>query len=270
MFTFQEFFPGVFHIQDAMGVSFTLLRGREKSLLADTGYGLENVHDFVACLAGQQVEVVLTHGHHDHVLGSRWFPAVALAEADFQEYCLRTALPQRQAVAAQAKAKGLAVPEDFLTAAVPQPAALSFNGKTGPFFAETWQLGGLTVHLLLVPGHTPGHCMVWVPAYRLLLTGDNWNPCTWVWFPSSLPVREWLAHMRTLMNLLPVEWVLCPHQPDLFPAQTVRDYLAYLTDERLRQADPVNMGSDIQTRQLCWENGRFTLVFDAAKNGAER
>ena len=90
MFTSQEVFPGIFHITDAMGVSFTLLTGSERALLIDTGYGLEDAAAYVRSVTSRPVDVLLTNGHHDHALTSvprrsgmnhprhpfRWFPCL--------------------------------------------------------------------------------------------------------------------------------------------------------------------------------------------------
>ena len=47
MFRFTEIAPGVKHIQDAMGVCFTLIEGEERAVLFDTGYGTENVAEWI-------------------------------------------------------------------------------------------------------------------------------------------------------------------------------------------------------------------------------
>ena len=121
MFTSQEVFPGIFHITDAMGVSFTLLTGSERALLIDTGYGLEDVAAYVRTLTSLPVDVLLTHGHHDHALGTRWFPSVQMSTEDLPVFRLRTAAAQRARVLEQAAAKGLCAPDDFLTAPIPDP-----------------------------------------------------------------------------------------------------------------------------------------------------
>ena len=41
-FDVKEYFPGVYHIGDAMGVCMTLLAGRHQAVLVDAGYGLES------------------------------------------------------------------------------------------------------------------------------------------------------------------------------------------------------------------------------------
>ena len=67
--------PDVYHIQDCMGVCMTLLVGKDRALLVDTGYGLENVREMAASITALPVTVLLTHAHHDHALGARWLSA---------------------------------------------------------------------------------------------------------------------------------------------------------------------------------------------------
>ena len=68
-----EVLPGVWHIADPMGVCCTLLAGRDRALLVDTGYGFEDLAAFVRTLTDRPLSVLLTHGHHDHALGAIHF-----------------------------------------------------------------------------------------------------------------------------------------------------------------------------------------------------
>ena len=85
MFRFTEIAPGVKHIQDAMGVCFTLIEGEQSAVLFDTGYGTEDVQAYVRTLTDKPVKVYLSHGHHDHMLGARWFGRTWLDEADMDD-----------------------------------------------------------------------------------------------------------------------------------------------------------------------------------------
>ena len=89
-FISREVLPGVHHIQDCMGVCCTLLVGEERALLVDAGYGLEDVAAYVRTLTSLPVTLWLTHGHHDHALGARWFDAVRPHPADRDVYALYT------------------------------------------------------------------------------------------------------------------------------------------------------------------------------------
>ena len=271
MFTSQEVFPGIFHITDAMGVSFTLLTGSERALLIDTGYGLEDAAAYVHTLTSRPVVVLLTHGHHDHALGARWFPFVQMSAEDLPVFRLRTAAAQRARVLEQAAAKGLCAPDDFLTAPIPDPDPVVWDRTLAGFPCRVYNPGGLEILAVQVPGHTPGSIMLFVPEYGLLLTGDDWNPCTWMWFPESLSVVTWRKNMRAVLPAIEKETgagishVLCSHQPAPREGAELREYLDYMSDERLDSAPSVDMNSPVRTRQVTCPARDWVLVFDAAK-----
>ena len=269
MFSQKEIFPGIFHITDAMGVSMTLIEGSERAVLFDTGYGTEDVQKYIRTLTDRPVTVILSHGHHDHILGARWFGKVYLAREDRDEYLLRTGRKQRERVAAQAGQKGVPPPDDFLTASCPDPEPIAWTGKTAGFDCAEMNMGGLPLTLIRVPGHTPGSLMVWIPERRLMLTGDNWNPCTWLWFPSAVPASEWRENMGKILEACPCEHVLCSHQPDLRTGEEMRRFITSLTPERLKAAKRIPLDEKIDTRQAFPDGEGMTFVFDWAKTGLD-
>ena len=255
-FIAHQVLPGVRHIQDGMGVCMTLLEGDDRALLVDTGYGLEDVSAFVGTLTDKPLTVLLTHHHHDHALGARWFPETWMFPEDRADFPLYTGEEQRRRVLAQAAAKGITPAGDLMAADIPLPEALA----EGPI-----DLGGLTAEVIRCPGHTPGSAVIRVPERELLLTGDDWNPCTWLFFPAALPVHDYLGNMRALLKL-PFEQVLCSHQPGLYPRAALESFLDSLTDDALRAAQPVDIppSGTVDTRQATLPDGQM-LVFDWAK-----
>ncbi|MBR6028864.1 MAG: MBL fold metallo-hydrolase [Clostridia bacterium] len=226
--------PGVCHMEDCMGVCMTLFVGEERALLLDTGYGIEDVAAFVQSLTDKPLQVVLTHGHHDHALGARWFERVSLLPEEIPVYETYTAEKWRKHVLRGAANKGIKPDEaTFLGArmAVPEPLE-----------AGDIDLGGLTLRLISCPGHTPGSLMAYVPEHRLLLTGDNWNPCTWLFFAEAVPIRRYRAEMRAALDKLPFEWVICPHSPEKHRRELLDAFLAGLTDEAIQKAEPFDAG----------------------------
>ena len=254
-FTVREAMPGVRHIQDAMGVCMTLLEGADRALLIDTGYGTEDVAAYARSLMDRPLTVLLTHHHHDHALGARWFPEALMFPEDLPDWPVYTGEEQRTRVLEQAQGRGLTIEGDFLSA-IPVPRALT----VGPI-----DLGGLTADVIRCPGHTPGSAVVWVPERKLLLTGDDWNPCTWLFFPAALPAHDYLRNMRGLLRL-PFEQLLCSHQPGPYPRGMLEAFLSSLTDDALRAAQPVTIApyDSIDTRQALLPEGQL-LVFDWAK-----
>jgi len=139
---------GVTHIRDCMGVCMTLIEGEKAALLVDTGYGVEDVAAFVETLTCKPVTVLLTHNHHDHALGSRWFEKTVMLPEDQAEWPVFTGDAKRRVVLGQALSKGLKVTEDsFLSGECRIPYAIH---------SGSIDLGGLTAEVIACPGHTPG------------------------------------------------------------------------------------------------------------------
>jgi len=257
-FESREVLPGVHHIKDAMGVCMTLLVGEKSALLVDAGYGTEDVHAYIRTLTKLPLSVIITHGHHDHCLGARWFEQTMMFAEDQQDFITYTGDETRQRVLGQAKAKGLDVPDDFLTAEIPMPLPLN---------EQTVDLGGMTVRVIHCPGHTPGSAVVYVPDRALLLTADDWNPCTWLFFPAALGAHDYLSNVCKLQKL-PYTHVLCSHQPVLFERGMMDDFLDAMTDDVLKAAMPVDIPpyEVTGTRQASLPNNQI-FVIDWAKAG---
>ena len=246
--------PGVTHIRDAMGVCMTHIEGEKAALLVDNGYGTEDVAAFIRTLTDKPLTVLLTHNHHDHALGARWFEKTVMFPEDMAEWHVFTGEEKRRVVLSQAIGKGLPVSEqDFLAGECRLPLPISKG---------TYNLGNLAVEVLPCPGHTLGSCVVYIPQAKLLLTGDDWNPCTWLFFEAALPVQQYRENVRRL-QALDYARVLCSHQLECFPRTKFDDFVNNLTDEVLDAAKPVTIGGygHINTRQADVTDGQI-LVFD--------
>ena len=274
MFTAIHPFSGVAHITDAMGVSFTLIEGTERAVLFDTGYGTEDVSAFVNKLTKKPVTVLLSHGHHDHVLGARWFMKSFLCAEDMEEFLEKTGEGQRKKVLKQAQDRGVPVPEDYMDTKIPLPDKIVFDESTGGFDCAHMDLGENPIQIVRVPGHTPGSIMLFVPKYGLLLTGDDWNPCTWMWFPSSLPATLWRDNMKTAVRTLEcinhteIQYVICSHRPEIRTGKEIKEFLNYMTDQRMKDAPETDMGAPINTHSICSDNNEWILIFDQSKINA--
>ena len=131
-----------------------------------------------------------------------------------------------------------------------------------PMSQGTYDLGGISAEVIPCPGHTPGSCVVYLPERRLLLTGDDWNPCTWLFFEAALPVTDYRRNLRRL-QALDFEHVLCSHQLEMYPRERFDDFADHLVDDVLETAVPVQIGGyeHIATRQANVAPGQI-LVFD--------
>lgn len=252
---------GIYHIKDAMGVCMTLVCGSDAAVLIDTGYGLENVREAIRKITQKPLTVMLTHGHHDHVLGAQWFKRVHLNEADVAEFAQLTSPDMRRQIVQQAAAKGINFDQEAYVA--------SAMAQLGNLTTSEFDLGGITLMAIHCPGHTPGSVVFYVKERQLLVTGDNWNPTTWLFFESALPVHDYLKNVKSLWSL-PFVHVLCSHQSKLYSRQEMMDYFACITPEAIRSARRVMIApyEQIDTRQIDISPNQC-LIFDAKKAGID-
>lgn len=258
----NEFFPGVYHIEDALGVCMTLLCGSREALLVDAGFGLEDLAAYAATVTDKPVRLVLTHGHYDHILGAGYFPEAALFPEDLPLAHEHEFEFWRRRVLEAAAERGIPADE---RAVLEAPAPVWTELREG-----TLDLGGLTVQVIRCPGHTRGSAVFYIPERELLLTGDDWNPGTWLFFAEALPIWDYRRNMEKLLEL-PFRHVLCPHRNELYERAMLEDFILGLTDENLRAAKPVDTGAwlGIRTMEAAPAPGQI-LVFDAAKfDGSE-
>lgn len=258
--TFQKIAPGIYHIQDPMGVCMTLLCGRTRALLWDTGYGLFNLPALISRLTDKPLTVCNSHGHHDHCCANHLFPEVWISRQDIPVCEQYTGAAQREAILRQAAQKRIslhALSDDAYRHAGP--------GVLRSFPAAEIDLGGTTVRFIPVPGHTPGSMAALVLPQRILLTGDSWNPTTWLFFAEALPVAQYANAMRALAAL-PFDTVLAPHFHKAVDATRLRLYIHGLQPSIFTGARPVTIpGHEAISTYACHPEPDSLLVFDAKK-----
>ena len=72
-FRVNEIAPGVFVIEERYHVQSYLVNGTDRSALIDTGMGFRNIREAIAPLLRDEVIVLNTHWHFDHVGGNALF-----------------------------------------------------------------------------------------------------------------------------------------------------------------------------------------------------
>lgn len=111
-FICREVLPDVCHIEDALGVCMTLLRGSGEAQLVDAGFGLEDTAAFAASLTDKAIRLLLTHGHYDHALGACWFPEAEIFAEDAALVQAQQKDFWRKRVLNEAALRGLSTDED--------------------------------------------------------------------------------------------------------------------------------------------------------------
>ena len=163
------------------GATGYLVLGNEKALVIDTMNASDDLGAVVRGITDLPVMVVNTHGHGDHICGNIFFEEAYIHPDDL----------------------ALAIEFSNYPEFVEE---LEKHGLSMPPFREILEgtvidLGGATVEVILLPGHTKGGICLLYREERVLFTGDGINCHLWMQLDHSLQMK---ALKKSLEN---ISWV---------------------------------------------------------------
>lgn len=260
--TVHQVLPDVFHIQDALGVCCTLIKGSDAAVLLDAGQALYELAGLVDELtADLPLTVILSHGHYDRACGACQFDKVYVDSREITLCQHNTDQTHYAGVLSRARAVD-ALPDFF-------DEQRYLNTRSGRFAVldrDTFHLGNLDVRVLRTPGHTPGSVCLMVDQLGLLLTGDSWNPQTWLFLPESTGLATYQKSMASLMTQR-FEWALPSRSVALVPKARLVRFTQGLGDITPQHATPAPMpGYEAISTYACHPEPNSLLIFDSAKN----
>lgn len=188
----NEICPGILHVEEDYRVYCTLVAGRDRALLWDTGMGKRDMRAFAARTVSVPCQALNSHGHGDHVGGNGRFPSVRLAREDWP---LLGGAPDY-------------VLEDL-------PAGAVFD------------LGGMTAECVCLAGHTRGSRGLYLRERRLLLAGDALNARLQLLGPEA----DSLERLRETLDgvlALPFDRYLTGHDPTPLRREQAEAHLRHL------------------------------------------
>lgn len=217
-----------------------LVTAGQTSLLIDTLFDLKLTAEMLETMrkavpaAAHMDMLVNTHANGDHCYGNQLVAdAQIIATARTAEEMLDT--PPQPFAALMRQAPALGQVGEFLRHAF---GAFDFENITLTLPKKTFegelslQVGDRTVYLIEVgPAHTQGDTLVYIPADRVIFTGDilfiGGHPIAW-----AGPLGNWIRACDRILAL-DVETIVPGHGPitDKHGVSEVRNYLVYVFDE---------------------------------------
>lgn len=170
-------------------VNLFLIYGDEEIILVDSGVaGAEaRIGDYLAATGRGPEEIrrlILTHSHPDHLGG-----AAAICRLSG---CAVAAHPAEQAWIEDTELQATQRPVPGFRQLVGGPVPVDRQLADGEIIA----LDGLTLEVVHTPGHSPGSLSLYLPADRVLISGDALP------LPGDLPIfTDWSASVTSLERL---------------------------------------------------------------------
>jgi len=209
--------------------------------------------------------IILTHSHRDHVSGASVFaegenPEILASDKSSEDPLIVATEHPRATRAMQMRTKrqfgiGLSYPEEIIGIGVgPGDRRLKGMGegilKPSRKIAEdgeTVELCGVSLQLIMAPGETPDHMVVWYPEKKILFSGDNFYRS----FPNLYAIRgteyrdfdTWANTMDLLLSFKPE--VLAPgHTKAIFGFQNITTVLGDYRDAIRHVVNETRNGMD--------------------------
>ena len=177
----KEIRPGIFLMDEGHEATGYLVVGKERACVIDTMNGYNDLNAAVRKLTDKPLTVVNTHGHPDHIFGNVYFREAFMNPKDLELARMFTESPEYLKI-------------------------LEEKGGTFPPFRDIFpgeiiDLGGRTLEVFALPGHTPGGILLLLREDRILFTGDSVNHHLWMQLEGCLSLRAYLKELDRIIFL---------------------------------------------------------------------
>ncbi|MBR3929049.1 MAG: MBL fold metallo-hydrolase [Clostridia bacterium] len=196
----------VFLLNEADQATGYLIVGQNQAAVVDTMNGEGDLLKVVRGITDLPVFVINTHGHGDHFFGNIYFDKAYIHPLD------------------------LPLVEMFLAFDGADDFFKEKNRALPPFSSvkggDTFDLGGATLEIIEIPGHTPGGILVLLKEDRLLFTGDSINRHLWMQLDGCLEMGEYAKVLESLLYLKnEADYILHGHAKRAEPVSLMDDLL---------------------------------------------
>ena len=194
----HEWREGLYRIFNKVeAVHSDLIVGRDRALLFDTGYGIGDLAETVHSITDKPLYVVDSHGHVDHASGAYQFEGPIYIHSLDIPVCQEHTSPTSRAHALSI------MPEEGLPKGFDRETWLAGGtGELAPIEkGHLFDLGGRTLEVIELPGHTRGSIGLLLREERILFVGDAINSYLWLFLPESTDLATYRATLAKARDI---------------------------------------------------------------------
>lgn len=162
-----EIFPGA-----KGGMAMGLFVGSERACIVDSGWGVTgNLREYVAEITDLPAFCILTHPHPDHAGGSVWFDDIYMNPLDDSVAKWSLVKEKRLFDASHGGENRELLAE--MEREISDCSQFSYHNMQD---GDVFDLGGVTIEAIHVPGHTRGSMLLYCREDNILCAGDDIAP----------------------------------------------------------------------------------------------
>lgn len=174
---------------------------------------------------GQLRYLINTEPHGDHITGNFFFPVPVIAQEQTRQDVLKKDPGQLAKGAANTDPDSLPLLQGYQI----NVPAITFSEQLSVY------MGGLSFHLLHLPGHTLGQTAIWIPEEKVVFTGDNVMGKVQPLFHEADPLA-WMESLKRISEL-EVNYIL-PGHGEICTKSELPEQIQYIQEcvDLIRQA----------------------------------
>ena len=219
-FTICKYDNDLYQIKDALGSLISVIIGKDKALVLDTGYGLANIYEEVRKITDLPLLVIDSHGHMDHTGGNYLFNEVYIHSFDYE------LAKKHNSFAWRKKNIASAINMNVLPADFNEEEYLKQREGNLKFLDDIkyFDLGGKTLEVINTPGHTKGSISLYCKEKKVMITSDAICQYVWLFLEESTSVSDYISSVEKVL-LYDFDYFLVGHGPRLIEKDVMKEYL---------------------------------------------
>jgi len=257
----REIYPWLYSIFDPENVYCYLAVGSERALLYDTVYGVGSLPGVIKKITNKPVTVVLGHGHTDHAMGAYQFDEAWVHEADFELCRYGGTEAYRRGFLDYLKQTGQILPKGFNADVFIKAGAGNLKKLE---IGQVFDLGGLTMEVVGMEGHTAGSIGLLAREHRVLLTSDAASAHVWLFLDESLPVSQYITMLERTFPL-GFDAFFSGHSDATMTRADFQKIISVAHNATVEKAAPYAYNGSQRVKPIIYQEDGVALVFSEEK-----